>query len=213
MTSRALYLFIFFSCLTIVTGFGQVSIKALKLSNIDTNHLYIGVVNILRVDGISNSQIALLSKTCNIERINKNEFNIKAYRIGKDTLTVSKNGKSIFTKIFEVKRIPDPNICLTKLCLTETTINNVLSDPALYVNFPNCLYMYNMTVWRFSGAFIRNNGDTISNFHSATNRFSDDHIKIITSLKKGDKIYFEKGSVGGPDSTPRQFFPFTITIN
>jgi hypothetical protein len=213
MTTRATYLYILFSCLTIVTAYGQISIKALKLSNIDTNQLYIGVDNHLKVVGVSQGQVELSSKLCSIERIDKNEFNVRAYRIGKDTITVSQNGTLIFAKVFEVSRIADPKICLAKLYTTNATIDEILLDPSLYFVVPNCLYIHNATVWSFSGAFIRQNGDTIKTFSSQTNRFTSKQIKIIASLRKGDKIYFEKGIIGSPGSTmPRRFASFTITV-
>ncbi len=212
MTTRATYLFILFSCLTIVTAYGQISIKALKLSNIDTNLLYIGVTNHLKVEGASQGQVELSSKLGSIERINKNEFNVRAYRIGKDTITISQNRTLIFAKVFEVNQIPDPKICLAKYYATDATIEEILLDHALYFVIPNCLYVHNITVCNFSGAFIKENGDTIKIFSSQTNRFANDQIKIIASLRKGDKIYFEKGIYGNPDSMPRTFASFTITI-
>jgi hypothetical protein len=212
MTARATYLILFFSFLTIVTAYGQISIKTLKLSNVDTNQLYIGVDNRLKVEGVSLGKIELSSKFSSIERINEKEFNVRAHHTGKDTFTVAQNGTLIFEKVFEVSRIANPKICLAKYYTTDATIDEILLDPSLYIVVPNCLYVHNSTVWSFSGAFIRQNGDTIKAFSSQTNRFTSKQIKIITLLKKGDKIYFEKVIVGGPDSMPRTLPPFTLTI-
>ncbi len=161
MIARATYLFLLFSCLSVFNTHGQISIKTLSLSNLDTNQLYIGVTNHLKVTGVSQGQVKLSSKFCGIERINENEFNVRAYRISEDTFTVSKNGKPIFTKSFSISRIPDPKICVAKRYTTDASIEDILSDPALYFVVPNCMYVHNVTVWSFAGAFITQNGNII----------------------------------------------------
>ncbi|MBK8787529.1 MAG: hypothetical protein IPN43_13795 [Chitinophagaceae bacterium] len=212
MTAKTSYLFLLLSCLKVIDTHGQISIKNLKLSNVDTNLLYIGVTNTLKVVGVSQSQAKLSSQFSSIERNNNNEFNVRAYRIGTDTFTVSQNGKVAFTKVFEVSRISDPKICLTKHCAPHATINEIILDPTLYFVVPNCLYVHNITVWNFSGVFLKENGDIIKTFDSQTNKFTNDQVQIIASLKKGDKIYFDKGIIGSPDSMPRTFASFSITI-
>lgn len=212
MTARVIYLLILFSCLSFVTLYGQAGIKALNLSNVDTSQLYIGVPNHLKVTGVSRDQVELHAKFCSIQRINKNEFNVRAYYIGKDTITVSQKGAVIFTKVFEVNRIPDPKICVAKYYTNDATIEEILSDPALYFVIPNCPYLHNISVWGFSGLFIKQNGDIIQAFSSQTNRFANDQVKIIASLRKGDKIFFDKVMYNGTDSMPRTFQSFTLTI-
>ncbi len=191
----------------------QVSIKATKLTNIDANFLYIGVDNVLKVEGFANLPVQLISKKSSVKQISDNEFIVHVSSLGMDTITVLKSGKEIFNKVFEVSRITDPVARIGKSKSNGATVAEILIDPTLNVFLPNCYIFSPFTVSNFSGTFISQNGNSVTTFSSTTNKFSNDQIKIIEKLKSGDKIHIDKIVVGGPDSIQRMMqIPLTVNI-
>ena len=147
-----------------------------------------------------------------MKQISDNEFIVHVSSLGMDTITVLKNGKEIFNKVFEVSRITDPVARIGKSKSNGATVAEILIDPSLNVFLPNCYYFNPFTVSSFSGTFITQNGDSLTTFNSATNKFSNDQMNIIETLKSGDKIYIDKIVVGGPNSIQRML-QSTLTVN
>lgn len=194
------------------SSIGQVNIKAIKLTNIDANVLYIGVDNVLKVEGFDNLPVKLVSQKGAVKQINGNEFIVHVSSLGADTLTVFKNGKEIFYKPFEISRIVDPVVRIGKSISDVATVAEILSDPGLNVFLPNCYYINPFKVSGFSGSFITRNGRSIQTFNSATNKFLKEQLNIIKTLKSGDKILFDQILVIGLDSNRRMLPNLSVSI-
>lgn len=206
----------YFTCLLFIfcgyNSIGQVSIKATKLTDIDAKILYIGVDNVLKVEGINNLPVQLISRKSTVKSISDNEFILHVSSLGMDTISVLKNGKEVFNTFFEVSYITNPVARIGKLNANVATVAEILSDPSLNVFLPNCYYFNPFTVSRFSGIFIPRNGSSVTTFNSPTNKFLNDQINIIKTLKPGDKIYFEIIVVDGPNSTRKMLPALTVNV-
>ncbi len=196
-----------------LTAISQVSIKATSLTNTDAGLLYVGVNNVLKVEGVDNLPVQLISRKNAVKAISDNGFILQASNLGVDTISVLKNGKEVFNKVFEVSLISDPVARIGNLKSDAAVVSEILSDPSLNIFLPNCNYFNPFTVSGFSGTFITQNGKTVTAFKSETNKFLNDQVNMIKELKPGDKIYIHKIVVKGPDAAKRMLrSALTVTI-
>jgi hypothetical protein len=124
---------------------------------------------------------------------------------GYDTLTISKSGKTIFSKIFEVHHFCDPQVALGAIRSTYVTVNQLLGNTKLLLHYTPCLYKKNIIaqVVSFEITFVSVAGgeDPGGTIHG--NSLTPDHLEIIRHLKSGDKIFIENIKAKGPDGTTR----------
>lgn len=198
--------------LAFLNSFSQAAIKNMQLVNSDTNLLYVGVENILKVTGVNNALVTMTAANCEIKRINNCEFNLKSKIIGSDTINIYKDGKLLLKKRYELKAITNPFIQVSTFASHEGSTREILLNPNLTVIRPYILLAYDLSVIRFSGYFLRQNGDVINAFSNESNHFSIQQLSTIANLKAGDKILFEKIiiKVNGDSTKHLQQFTFTI---
>lgn len=211
MKSLIKYLLLFLN-LAYLNSFSQVALKNMQLPNPDTNLLYIGYDNILKVTGVNNSLVTITSTNCEVKRINNIEFYLKSNIKGTTTINIYKEGKLLLKKDYQFKDITNPTIQVSALKSNEGTTRDIILNPNLTVVMPYFLSAYDFRVIRFSGFFLRRNGEVISTFSCETNHFSNEQLSIIGNLKPGDKILFEKIIVSGPENPSKHLQQFIFTI-
>ena len=88
----------------------EVGEKSATISAEKMNVFYIGVVNPIAVSaaGISSNSLKVSGSGCDVTKVDNNNYNVTATRLGEATITVSGEGGFSATKKFRVKPIPDP---------------------------------------------------------------------------------------------------------
>jgi hypothetical protein len=92
------------------------------------------------------------------------------------------------------------------------TVSQVLANPFLTADFPNCNYKHQFSVTSFRSSCITANKDTIDTFETRGNILSDEQKSAIKALKPGDQIYFYNIRAICPDCGGRALPPFKIYI-
>nr|MBC8146470.1 hypothetical protein [Bacteroidota bacterium] len=152
-----------------ISIFSQVDLKNRSLTDSNLAILYIGIYNEIKITAYK------VDSTFNIKSSNgkviesdwrNNSFTVKPHLGTVDTLTLFQNGKLILSKIYELKRIPDPIAQLGNITDTTATIKEILSNPELRIILPNCNYKMSFRVISYSALLIQNSGDTLNEYNS-----------------------------------------------
>ena len=190
---------------------GQVKFQNLSLQNPDSNIIYIGLDNKIKINGIksfSNTKLVAIGMLISSSK-NGNAI-LRATTVGISRLTLYDGHKLIATKQYHVKRIPEPLVGLASFRDTTLTISQIMENRKLISILPNCIAQLNFAVLGFSNTIVSKNETLYSNLKSKRDSLSEELIQIIMNLKSGDRIIFENIHVQGPDDT--RIPPFYIII-
>jgi GldM C-terminal domain len=187
-----------------------------RLFNPDSAYLYVGIDNILQVAGYDNKGSLQIKTTKTLVQRGRgeNEFILRPVSRGTDTVRLYKQGRCILTKVYQVNYIPGPIVSIGKNNSNYLlTVEEILTDPSLYIVLPGCHIDARFAVFSFDVIFVRVNTDTIMPQRTEGNRMGAGLVNIIKTLAAGDKIIFDNIKVTGPDSHTRTILPVAITIH
>jgi len=182
----------------------------------EKNILYVGIDNYIEITGID------IDSTYNLTTIfskshkgsNKN-FIVRAQRSEiTDTLKLFKNEKLIFSKVYNIKRMPDQYAQLGNIKDTVATLKEILSYPTLeIVNPVGGFFRIMVHVISFEIQFISNNPQINSEkIYCEGNTIPKKQRKVIKKLNTGDKIIFPGIWAAGGSFETRKLQPISITI-
>ncbi len=194
----------------------QIDLINVSLTDSSKSVIYIGVDNTIEVRGIpSDPNIKITASELRIEKSkwNENQYYCYASERGKDEIKIYRNDTLIFTKLFTIDRINDPIVYFGDLTDTIATVKEVLRNPLLHVEIPNCYYDHGFRIFEFEvGFFIKSLGDTVITGRTNGFKLLKEHLKIIEQLEAGEKIIFSRMKATCNDCITRSFKPFSITI-
>ena len=191
----------------------QISTYQLSLKDSNAAILYYNGPNRIRISGVKGSdQVTLRNSFANYRSGNIHSFYILT-PASSDTLRIRRGKKIIFTKVFEVKRLPDLAARMGNIKDSFATVKEILAYPKMRIYFGNDT-LYNGE-WFQLLTFV-----TISKNHegdeqilsSNGNYLSQEQRRLIAMLRKGDKILFDEIRATCSDCVARILDPITITI-
>jgi hypothetical protein len=166
----------------------------------------------INVEGGTNYQVELRDGKI---RKNKNKYIIEVMAEGAATITVyenlpNKKKKPLYTKLYEVKRIPDPvaYVCGVK---GDSVIDKMqlIYDNIITVVHP--YYKLQLPVLGFDAIFsFSGQADTLT---SLNNHFNLEMKKRIYYLVSGNVLYFDNVYCALPDGKILKLKPFEVFIN
>lgn len=176
--------------------------------------LWIGKNNQLeiKVEGGSNYHVEIRDGKI----MNKgNQYFIEVFTEGAATLTVyeklpNKKMKPLYTKLYEVKRIPEPTpyVCGVK---ADSVIDKL---QMVHDNILTAFDSFNKKVLRIVGFEMifsfSGQSDTLT---SCDNHFTFDMKRRIYYLTSGSILYFENVKCAMPDGKVKELKPFEIFVN
>ncbi len=190
--------------------FAHISIQILSNKVPDSNVLYRGVENIIKISGTDqNSEI--VSRQSRIKSRDRfNEFRLIPMKSGSDTLEIFRNKKRIFSQIFRVDSLPPMRASLGNLRDIVVSKALILANGIVKLYLPGLLLKFDVYISSFSTIFQLKSGESSPTLISSRNRFSEEQIKTIQGLKSGDRIVFSEIRCSSPGSTlrtiPDKFF-------
>lgn len=159
------------------------------------NVFYIGVTNPLAVSvaGYPSNKVSVSCAGCDMNKVNDNNYNVTASRQGEATVTVSAEGKTLATKKFRVKMIPDPRPQLP----VQGTFNRggvipsgvMRAQSALMAVLENFDFDAKCSIQSFSVVKVRKNEDP-QQANNNGGEFSSDTRRIVGTANAGDNIAF-----------------------
>jgi beta-lactamase regulating signal transducer with metallopeptidase domain len=178
------------------------------------NVVYIGIENPVNisVSGYAANAIEVAIDNGTIAG-ESGEYVIKPVRPGKTLITVKAGGKTVRETEFKAKFLPPPVAALTPATGSVNLIKGgniskevLLKAGGVIVTVENADIDIPFKVSSFTLSVITNNEQGTSAV-SSSDKFSADQVKLIQSLKKGQRIIIDDVISAGPDGKPRKFTP------
>lgn len=211
------YLFLGLSIVFPLSVFSQIDLKNISLTDSNLAILYSRINNEIEITGLEiDSTIILMYSNGKAEKSTKNNvFIVKpSYYPRTDTLSIYKNNQLVFTEIFEIRRIRDPQSYIGNKNQGKITIKEIISNPELIAYSPDCYYKFNIQVISFVVSLPDRSSDSLKiiEIKSTSNKLSEKQIEKIKKLKDGDGITFQYITAQGSDKTIRTLNPIALTI-
>jgi hypothetical protein len=187
---------------------GQIDLSNQILIEPSGNYLYISLENIIQIVGTEDTSLVLKSSNSSIDYKSKNLFNLEPnWKTGifTDTLKVFKEGERIFTKIYEIKMIENPNIKLGIIADSTCTLKELRNNNILETYLENSKLKFNAQVINYEIDIIKMNGDTIQLGQFIGNKINKKTMRKLMKLKPGETLIFPSLVVRGPEVCPRSF--------
>ena len=193
----------------------QITITNHSLTDTSQNIFYIGVDNLIKISG---KQYKPLEQSLVIKGGGASMGGVGGtyiVKVQKETddcsMWVNGNGKTIFKKDFRVRVVGDIVVRYGGLKDSIATINQLLTNPFLFIEIPESYYKHNFQITSFTATFISQELDSLKTY-LVGNMLSTEQKELIKKLRTGDKIFFDQIYALGPDSRRRKLKSFTITI-
>lgn len=182
------------------------------------NVLYIGVDNPIEISvpGFRDDQISASCSGGSIYRSGKGAWIAKVTKVGKTKISVAVkddngNTRSMGSKEFRVKRIPDPVPTVAGKKGGTIAKALLLAQSGVQATLQGFDFDLKFTVKEFTIS------TTIGGFEKSVSTrgasFSSQQIALIKQVQRGKKIYIENVKAAGPDGTIRNLGSIAFKIN
>jgi hypothetical protein len=185
---------------------GQVDLVNHTLKNVREGTLYIGVGNIISIEGFEklSDSTRLVSSKFKVNRLPNNKgFNVETSDQAIDTLKLFNGDELIAEKVYKSEMICRQIVTYGDFNGKTITKTQLSTTRTLNCSFP-CNYYTYINVVRFTLS-IRRNGWAEIDFVGQVegNTIPDDYFKTLLFLKSGDEIIFSGIVVMGHEVCPR----------
>ncbi len=173
------------------------------------NVFYLGVDNpvAVAVESVLNEKLKISTDNGVIIKTEKNDFIVRPERTGIGNIIIEWDGQKVL-KPFRVKRIPDPVVKLINkksYFIEETPINGLIADLENFDFDAIC------RIVSYTCSVVAENGE--SRQAKVNGPTSSELSRILSNVKKGDKVIFSGISVRCPgDKVPRLLSESIIRI-
>lgn len=192
--------------------YSQVRIYNSNLTDTSSFVLYEWSENYIVIEpGRVSGKITLQATRSQVASSGSNEFRLRPYSTGTDTIKIYIDNKLAATKLFISQTLPDVVAGIGHNADTVLTVGQVLANPFLKTVYRGPLYKSNIVITSFEMSGITKDGDEFLEY-APGNIFTHVQIEILKNLSPGGKILFTGIRAMGPDSRPRLLKPFTLTI-
>ncbi len=193
---------------------------ALVISPVQMNVFYRGLDNPVEISvpGVSQDQVEATCSGCqSFAKGEKGQWNVKPGGEKVATISVSAtiNGekKSIGTKEFRIKPIPDPIPSFNGKKPTDATITQGELSVATGIRADMSNFDFNVTVRAKSFVItIGTASGGVKEYNNPSNTLTDGNKEVLKKVKKGEKIFIEKIMVDMPDGTTRQLSNINLKV-
>lgn len=192
---------------------------ALVVSPVQMNVFYRGLDNPVEISvpGVPQDKLEASCEGCQeFKKGDKGVWNVRpgTGNNAKIVVNATINGqkKSIGTKEFRVKRIPDPVPSFSGKKPFDSTINGADAAIAAGVRAEMENFDFNVTVKVKSFKMTITNQGSFKEFSANSNACTDQMRENLKKAKKGEKIFIEEIMVDLPDGTTRKVSPITLKV-
>ncbi len=186
-------------------------IQNLSLTKPDTNILYVGMENRLKVLGLKDySNIKLICGGVPYPVDSEGNVVLLVGAIGKGHLQLFRNSKAFLSKEYDFKFLPRPKSSLTFFTDTTLSVNTIRANPKVIVYLPECVAKLNYRVAAFKLDLIDKYGSIRESFEIQGDQIPLNILEKLSGLESGDKLRFFQLRVQGPDD--ERYSSFEIYI-
>jgi hypothetical protein len=193
----------------------QITISNLSLNDTTQNILYIGVENLIKISGNYDpvSERFVIMGAGGVGQ--KKENGLYIIKVQKQTddcqIWITKNNKLVFRKIFRVRNLGfPPQASINGYKDTTITLSQFLTDPALQISIPDCLYRLNFSVSSYKASIIHGKENT--NITVSKNKMTKEQLQLLNDLEAGDEIFFDEIIASTGNFQSIKCLPFKIII-
>ncbi len=194
-------------------GVCQLKIVNESITSKDSAVVYIGIKNILKVEGVQDISKWKVTATSAEISIDNNTIMFWESRVGYDTFRVYNNKKLISTNVFRIDKLNNPVAQLAYTFDTIISLNRILANPYLSVKIPGSLYDFHAGVISFQCSLMKAHSKSylFTDFTSG-NKLTNDMLINIRKLLPGDKIILDEIKAVSAGGDTRKLPPVTITL-
>jgi hypothetical protein len=194
------------------TGFSQLDIINNTLLSPDSNTLYIGISNAIKIINTKNPFFEIRAASRGLSSTHDPYvFELRATKPGWDTVFVFNGDEMLIQKAFKIVFLPPVEAKLGTLRVDEATQEEIYINGWLVLLIPNCKCTPSYTVSSFELGFESDevNEDVMQ---IEGDRLTTKARKIIKSLKPGDVVYFDHIIAKNEAGTSIEVAGFNITV-
>ncbi|MCG2614312.1 hypothetical protein LZZ85_08460 [Terrimonas sp. NA20] len=195
----------------------QPELKNLSLTDPAMDIIYIGVVNDLAVEGVSerqNMEVVVGGKDA--EGSNGRYYamvhtpgtvKVDVYR------KVQGDRRLLTSKVFRSVLLSRPKARLMAAADSNLSVGVIIANPQLETFYPGSQFKSDCDISSFMLKITDSNGEELlEQTGGEENRLTEKMITLIRKLKPGDKLFFDEIRVFCRDGRGQKFEPFTVYI-
>jgi len=195
----------------------QVAEASLIVSPTKMNVFYLGVDNPVEISvpGVPSDKIQASINNGTIREDRREGWIVKPGRAGKDAVIsvlaeVNGEKRPMPTKTFRVKVVPNPVAVVAGKKGGELRKNVLLAQQGVLAEMEDFDFDLTFRVTEFTVS--ANIGGFFNEKRAKGNRFTPDQLKLISSMKSGQKVIIEDIKAVGPDGSTRQLNSLVFKI-
>ncbi len=194
----------------------QVTVPSVSVSPTKMNVLYIGVDNPVDITaaGVAADKIKVSMSGGKITPKGNGKYIVRVKSGVKTKINVSADGRSLGSKTFRIKNVPDPQAVIGTNksnkkggSMSQSTLVNMRGIRAEMENFD---FDLNFRISGFSVICNNNGFDEIQTSRSAS--FTAQQKNIIRKAKRGSRVIIENIRAKGPDGTTRKLNDIVLKL-
>lgn len=174
----------------------QVNVINRSLTDSTMKIVYVGVENHLQITGLGSFQrITITTTRGTLSKSGRLIYNLRTSAPNNLFITVIKDGLIVYYEKFTSEELPEPVARIGNLKDSTGTVDDILSNPYLSVEFPGSFYKDSCKISEFE--FRDNTFD--SPLKAFGSKLTDEQINAIKKTKKKEDIIVENisASCGG----------------
>lgn len=166
----------------------QVNVINRSLTDSSKKIVYTGVDNRLEITGLESFKtITITTNRGSLSKSGRLIYTLRTTSEYSFFITVIKDGLTVYYEKFNSEELSEPIARIGNIKDTIGTVDDILSNPVLSVDFPGSLYRDTCKVTEFE--FRDDSND--EPLRSTDNKLTDEQIKVIKKTKKKEDIIVE----------------------
>lgn len=166
----------------------QVNVINRSLTDSSKKIVYTGVDNRLEITGLESFKtITITTNRGSLSKAGRLIYTLRTTSEYSFFITVIKDGLTVYYEKFNSEELSEPIARIGNIKDTIGTVDDILSNPVLSVDFPGSLYRDTCKVTEFE--FRDDSND--EPLRSTDNKLTEEQIKVIKKTKKKEDIIVE----------------------
>ncbi|HYH14581.1 MAG TPA: hypothetical protein VD794_05150 [Flavisolibacter sp.] len=199
---------------------GQITLTSLNVNHPDSNVVFIGLDNYLKIGGIDsgkNIQLSTTKASASVSKVSADKFLIRVSTVGETPFDIydysTPTKKLLLSKSFSAQVLPGPEVRLGNAANSKLTIQEILTNPSLQVYLPHSSYQHAFTTSSFKLLIKNALGATLHIFDFTTGiKLTREQLQIIQGLSKGDQLLFTQLTATCPGCNNFNLPPYSVFI-
>ncbi len=199
-----------------LSAVGQVTIFNESLSDSTVNYFYIGVLNQVKISGISKAErtVTIAGAGATIQWIGFDNYMVNVFSLTDDCmLSVYRKNKLVATKIYKVRNLPLPEARIGQIKNGDkVTKQELLADTKVNIVLPGCYLKHNLKILSYQLTIGTERIDDIFTKANTSDQFSGTQRDHIRRCYPGDRVIMDNIKTTSNHFTDGYLKPVIVTI-